>query len=208
MGAIQLIETKNVTKSAIAKALIKSVSDTANNYQNASHGRSLKQAPEYLMVVNAAAYLTDLFPQLGFRLEMPVRELLDSRLIEKNIKNKTSLARGRFDLLLTHRRSGTPRHIVEFKRSVKLSELEKDIKRICKISSAAKIDCRLQSGFIVAISTLSKKTIEQRTQKLKSTVGKDFDVTSSDLILINDSSESRKYTKDVHAIVYSVVPNR
>lgn len=207
MGAAEQIKPQNATKSALTDLLLESMTEAAKKYYVMSHGLNIRKAPEYLLVVESANRISRKFTQLGYKLEMPVNTLLDDTLIEYEIDD-LGIMDGRFDLVLTSRKSGRPRHIVEFKRTLKATALKKDIERICEIARASRDDSRLETGFVAVVTSQTLRSIENRCEELQDAANDKFSEfnfkVSYKASLINDELYDDKDEKKIYAVVYAV----
>jgi hypothetical protein len=163
-------ETVNrATQKSIKNCLLEATEATAKHYYKVS-GHHLKKGPEYLIVVKAADYITKRHPALGYQLEVNTKEFCKGKVFEEGCELNQDFRHGRFDLVLTSKKTTNPRHIVEFKRTLKGTSLASDVVRIKDVAEAVSVGHRLESGFLVAVQkrkqdeSSDKKFLDSRVE--------------------------------------------
>jgi hypothetical protein len=116
---------------------------------------NIRKAPEYFLNIYIVRQICEAFQPIGYRLEMPVNELLNILELDNEFIDESIRAKGKFDILLTSRKSGRPRHIIEVKRTLKLDQICKEARRLMALASSPHENKRLKSGFIAAVAKIS-----------------------------------------------------
>lgn len=117
-------------------------------------GVHIRKMPEYFLNVFIANELSNKFPTLGYRLEMPVKEVLNEFGLEDYISPNELRINGKFDIAIISRNSRKLRHIIEVKRSLSKLQLLKESKRLKALAAEQHQSKRLETGYIAAISRL------------------------------------------------------
>ncbi|MGP9802806.1 hypothetical protein [Rheinheimera sp. NSM] len=117
-------------------------------------GVHIRIMPEYFLNVFIANELSNKFPTLGYRLEMPVKEVLNEFGLENYISPNELRINGKFDIAIISKGSRKLRHIIEVKRSLSKRQLLKESKRLKALASEPHQSKRLETGYIAAISRL------------------------------------------------------
>ncbi|WP_337841465.1 hypothetical protein [Rheinheimera sp.] len=117
-------------------------------------GVHIRKMPEYFLNVFIANELSNKFPTLGYRLEMPVKEALNEFGLEDYINPNELRINGKFDIAIISRNSRKLRHIIEVKRSLSKLQLLKESKRLKALAAEQHQSKRLETGYIAAISRL------------------------------------------------------
>jgi hypothetical protein len=129
-------------------------------------GVHIRKLPEYFLNVFIVNELTEKFDTLGYRLEMPVKAVLTSLGVEVVNSPLDIRDSGNFDIVLTSRKSGAIRHVVEVKRSLSNRQLVKEAKRLKALALEKHESKRLQTGFIATVSRLKHSTRSLDLDKL------------------------------------------
>lgn len=142
---------------------------------------TIRKAPEYLLTVSIAQALANKFENIGYQLEMSVSKLLNRMEVAEFLDPLSLRSNGRVDILLTSRKSGKPRHIIEVKRTLKIKYLLKDVQRIKALSLEQHGSKRLQTGYLVAISDTRcdekrEALINDRLDSFSQEVGSGFNI--------------------------------
>ncbi|MDQ9090334.1 hypothetical protein RC083_01865 [Pseudoalteromonas haloplanktis] len=119
-------------------------------------GVTYRQMPEYFLNVTVVQALCEEFPSLGYRLEIPVREVLTGFGLVSTHNDADLRIGGKFDIALISRKSKRVRHVIEVKRSISQKELLKEAKRIFTLATAEHGSKRLRTGYIVSVRRLKE----------------------------------------------------
>ncbi|WP_067217767.1 hypothetical protein [Marinomonas gallaica] len=144
------------TKVNIQKQIIDAIVSAAEESYD-STGVHIRKMPEYYLNVLIAHSLAKAFPSLGYRLEMPVKEALASLGLEYVQSSSELRDSGRFDVVLTSKKSRKLRHVIEVKRSLNNRQLLKEAKRLKALAMEVHESKRLETGYIAAISRLRNR---------------------------------------------------
>lgn len=173
------------SKGNLKKFIIDTVEESAKHYMDVSGGSDIRDAPEYFINVQIGNAIAEKFPTVGYKLEMPVKEMTEE-LGTKDICCADDIRiGGRFDVVLTSRKSGKPRHVIEVKRSLKRSALVEDAKRLASLIKKSKNVVRLKSNFLVSVTRKNNTNrsielqafIDSRLNELIKELGAKFHVT-------------------------------
>lgn len=147
------------TKGNLKNIIINSILSSAKEYYKMA-GVPLYKAPEYFLNVNIAKSITKKFPNVGYRLEMQVKEVLALYGIAKEDVLYPELLRsgGNFDLLLISRKNLNPRHVIELKRHIAGRAMKVEARRIAALCLQSHFRKQLKTGFIATISKIKSKT--------------------------------------------------
>ncbi|SEG59342.1 hypothetical protein [Marinobacterium lutimaris] len=153
MLAFSEVTLKRATKINIQDAIIEAiVFASKESFENT--GVHIRKMPEYYLNVLIAHRLTNIFPSLGYRLEMPVKEALLGLGVNSAENGDDLRDGGRFDIVLTSKKSRKLRHVIEVKRSLSNRQLLKDAKRLKALATERHQSKRLETGFIATVSRL------------------------------------------------------
>jgi len=171
------------TKNSIKSSLLEATEAAAKNYYKAS-GLHLRKGPEYLIVVKAADHIIKQFPTLGYQLEVDTKDFRNGKFFDGGYEFDKNFRDGRFDLVLTSKKTGNPRHIVEFKRTLKGTSLDSDVERIKHVAEAVSDGNRLESGFLVAVQLrkqdeeLDEPLLESRVERFEELLEHKFKISA------------------------------
>lgn len=140
--------------------------EEAAAYVHEYTGVNIRVMPEYYINVVIAHALCKKFPSLGFRLEMPVRDLLYKYRIEKAIKSDELRDGGKFDIVLHTKKTRNVRHVIEVKRTLSKRQIKKEALRISALAHEKHGSKRLETGYIVAIRKLKDSTKSKTFEEL------------------------------------------
>lgn len=143
------------TKIKLQDTILYAIHDAAIDVFEKS-GVHIKKMPEYFINVIIANVLSNKFPSLGYRLEMPVKEVLKQSGIEKTLSPDDIRENGKFDIAITSRGSKKLRHIIEVKRSLSKRQLLKESIRLKALATESHKSKRLETGYIVALSIMKE----------------------------------------------------
>ena len=142
-------------------------------------GVHIGKMPEYFLNVSIVTELTETHSNLGYRLEMPVKETLKMLGLESSQNPGALRANGHFDIAIISKKSKQLRHIIEVKRTLKAPQLLKEAIRLKALATENHLSKRLETGYIVAVRKLKESTraqdaytlIEKRIASLKKELG-------------------------------------
>lgn len=152
---------KSASKVNLQKVILDSIGEAADFVCHSS-GVNIREMPEYYINVAIAHKLISAFPTLGFRLEMPVKDLLGSYGVKNYQKSEELRCGGKFDIVLHTKKNRKIRHVIEVKRTLNKQQLKKEALRISALAHECHESKRLETGYIVAIRRL-KDTIKNKT---------------------------------------------
>jgi len=141
------------TKIKLQDAIIDAM-ETASSDAFEKSGVHIRKMPEYFLNVFIANELSNKFPTLGYRLEMPVKEALNEFGLVHSINPNELRVNGKFDIAIISKGSRKLRHIIEVKRSLSKRQLLKESKRLKAFATEHHQSRRLETGYIAAISRL------------------------------------------------------
>ncbi|MCS4309155.1 hypothetical protein M2404_003518 [Rheinheimera pacifica] len=141
--------TKIQLQDAIIDAMEKASSDAFEK-----SGVHIRRMPEYFLNVIIANELSNKFPTLGYRLEMPVKEALNGFGLSQYLSPQELRINGKFYIAIISIGSRKLRHIIEVKRSLSKRQLLKESKRLKALAAEGHQSKRLETGYIAAISRL------------------------------------------------------
>lgn len=139
---------------SIRKVLALAVHD-ACDIANELTGESINALPEYFMSVKVAEFIHDHFSTFTFSMEDTLHNLCKEASInyeeidpEYRIEKTT-----RVDLVLRSKSTRKIKHIIEFKRHLHTTQIEKDIKRLAWLCVNSYADSgSMEKNFLVAIT--------------------------------------------------------
>lgn len=174
---------KFASKINVQNVILDSIEEAAA-YVHEYAGVNIREMPEYYINVVIAHALCKRFPSLGFRLEMPVRDLLHKYNIENTSKSVELRDGGKFDIVLHTKKSKNIRHIIEVKRTLSKQQIKKEALRISALAHEKHGSKRLETGYIVAIrklkDSMQSRTLEElldnRIEWIKSVTNKNMSV--------------------------------
>ena len=156
---------KNASKNNIQNLILDSIENAAAEVCENS-GVNIRKMPEYYINVVIAHDLCEAFPSLGFRLELPVKDLLDKFGIVSSKSPLELRDGGKFDIVLHSRKSKKIRHVIEVKRSLNKLQIRKDALRIAALAHENHGSRRLETGYIVAIRRLKNSCKSRSLEEL------------------------------------------
>lgn len=156
---------QRATKGNLKTLILNALEEAAAHYADVSGGMDLRDAPEHYLNVAIGNAVAAKFPRVGYKLEMPVRKMCEYLEIDDVCSTDDIRVGGRFDVVLTSRKSGAPRHVVEVKRSLGETKLLKDAKRLASLIDMSGHRQRLESNFIVSVARRSKSDRAIGTQE-------------------------------------------
>ncbi|MDN3380478.1 MULTISPECIES: hypothetical protein [unclassified Pseudoalteromonas] len=165
------------TKIQVQDTILDSIQDSLEKAHQLT-GVTYRQMPEYFLNVSIVNALCDKFPNLGYRLEIPVREVLGTFGLIETSNDQDLRIGGKFDIAIISRKSKRIRHVIEVKRSISQKELLKEAKRIYTLADAEHGSKRLQTGYIVSVRRL-KETL--KSTKASDLIDKRLDYLSTQL---------------------------
>ncbi len=182
---------QRATKGNLKELIIEAIDDCAL-YNYKMSGVHIRKAPEYLMNVNIVRRVCETFDQLSYRLEMPVKEMLKRIGIDQAIDSENIRDSGKFDIVLLSRKSLSPRHVIEVKRSLSKKQLCKEARRIASVATENHGSQKLTTGFIAAVTRVKNSVrsfdcdslIENRIDCLYDHLGGMFNI-SCDYRILN-----------------------
>ncbi|KLV06819.1 hypothetical protein C9I92_00495 [Photobacterium ganghwense] len=171
------------TTLAIQRVMLDALEHAARNAMEYS-AVHIRKMPEYYLNVHIGQALSEFFPNIGYRLEMPVIHVLDKLKVSLPTSPDDLRVAGKLDLVITSRKTGNLRHVVEVKRSLLSIQLIKEAKRIKALAIEGISENRLQTGYIAAVSTLTKGNgalsesdlLESRLVGLEEEFGNEFTI--------------------------------
>jgi hypothetical protein len=124
----------------------------------------LSRMPEYFMAVHVAQHVAASFANFGYRMEASVKQTLadagvDEEEIDDLLSNDDLRGNGRFDLVLKTGKTGTPAHILEFKRGSRSAHLTKDLDRLYYVTRTVHAGARLETNYLVFTTKKSKERL-------------------------------------------------
>jgi len=145
--------------------------------------RTINQYPEYYLSVKVAEKIKIEFSSLSFTMEERAIDLiedLNETLMKSNLEaidveeqdDCFRLEKGAVDLILKKRKR--LRHIVEFKRNSKLSDLMDDALRLAWFCCNAPLGHRAETNYLVVITHKSEETLEKNIQKIEDDLTKNI----------------------------------
>lgn len=157
---------------SIRKVLALAVHD-ACDIANELTGESINALPEYFMSVKVAEFIHDHFSTFTFSMEDTLHNLCKEASInyeeidpEYRIEKTT-----RVDLVLRSKSTRKIKHIIEFKRHLHTTQIEKDIKRLAWLCVNSYADSgSMEKNFLVAITHREPKTFYKRHEEILSWV--------------------------------------
>ena len=129
-------------------------------------GVHIGKMPEYFLNVSIGRELTETHSNLGYRLEMPVKDALNMLGLESSQNPKDLRANGHFDIAIISKNSKKLRHIIEVKRTFKATELLKEAVRLKALASENHFSKRLETGYIIAVRRVKESTQAHDADKL------------------------------------------
>lgn len=144
-------------------------------------GISLDSQPEYFMSLKIAEAIHDHFKNYTFSVEAPLGDIcretgIDPSQAEKHFRVS---GQGKADIAVRHSRRGKYRHIIECKRRVmNTNALLQDARRLAWLCTNVSCGHRVEKNFLVAITTISKKKLEERVDAISTMLHDEFDCIS------------------------------
>lgn len=141
-------------------------------------GISLDRQPEYFMSLKIAEAIHDHFKNYTFAVEASLSEIcretgIDPSQAEKHFRVS---GQGKADIAVRHSRQGKYRHIIECKRRVMNTEaLLQDARRLAWLCANVSLGHRMEKNFLVAITTISQKKLEERVAAISNMLHDEFD---------------------------------
>lgn len=135
-------------------------------------GKSINALPEFFLAVKVAEYVNEHFSTFSFSMEDRMIHICDEVGIdyrkadpEFRINELT-----RADLVLKSKKSNKIKHVIEFKRHLKASQIKKDALRLAWLCASAPLGHRLEKNFLVVVSQLEPKLFDKRSLDISSLV--------------------------------------
>lgn len=121
------------------------------------------------MAVKVADYLHKEMQVITFTMEDSYQDLCK----EIGVDNLSDEFRGngRADLVLRSK-TGLVRHVIEFKRSIKKTEIKKDAIRLAKLCQQASARRRIEKNFLVAITHATVDLVVGREEEIRAWLSK------------------------------------
>ncbi len=170
--------------------------------------RSLNIQPEYFLSLKTAEAIHEHFDSYIFSMEVKLEDICDDAGIQISQVPERYRINGlkRADLVIKHSRNGKFRHVVEFKRGVKASNLLKDAERLAWLCSNVDLGHKMEKNFLVTVTTYGQEVLSRKTDAISAMLDKDFPFVNlkAEYVDLSDFKSTGPKTpgKPLHAMVW------
>lgn len=170
--------------------------------------RSLNVQPEYFLSLKTAEAIHEHFSSYIFSMEVKLEDICDDAGIEVSEVPERYRINGlkRADLVIKHSRNGKFRHVIEFKRGVKASNLLKDAERLAWLCSNVDLGHKMEKNFLVTVTTYGEKVLDKKTEAISAMLEESFPYVSlrAEYVDLTDfhSTGANSLGKPLHAMVW------
>lgn len=128
-------------------------------------GKSINALPEFFLAVKVAEYVNEHFSTFTFSMEDRMIHICNEVGIDyKKADSEFRINKlARADLVLKSKKSKKIKHVIEFKRNIKASQIRKDALRLAWLCASAPPGHKLEKNFLVVVSQLDPKVLDKRT---------------------------------------------
>lgn len=146
----------------------------ASTNASAMTGESINALPEYFLSVKVAEHLHEHFKSFTFSMEDSISKMAEE--IEMDISDEPECFRlnGKADLIIRDQKSKRLKHLVEFKRSLGVKGIKKDVLRLSWICANTPKGHRAEKNFLVAVTHKPESFFKTRTSGIEKWVLEEF----------------------------------
>ncbi len=170
--------------------------------------RSLNHQPEYFLSLKTAEAIHDHFSSYIFSMEVKLEDICaDANIAISRVPERYRInGLKRADLVIKHSRTDRFRHVIEFKRGVKASNLLKDAERLAWLCSKVDLGHKMEKNFLVTVSTYGEEVLSRKTAAIEKMLEKSFPyvVLKDEYVDLTEfaSTTDKSFGKPLHAMVW------
>mgnify|MGYP005855085445 CR=1 FL=1 len=160
---------------SIRKLIVQKLPEIAETAETLTY-RSLNHQPEYFLSLKVAEAIHEHFKGYVFSMEVNLQDICENVGIALNQLPLQYRIQGlkRADLVIRSSKSGRYRHVIEFKRGVKESNLMQDARRLAWLCQNVDLDHKMNKNFLVTITTSSMNVLNKRSKAINEMLNEEF----------------------------------
>ena len=192
---------------SIRKLIASRLPDIAQIAENLT-SRSLDQQPEYFISLKTAEAIHENFNSYIFSMEVRLEDVcLDAGIpISEFPKEYRINGLKRADLVIRHSKNGRFRHVIEFKKGVKVSSILDDARRLAWLCQNVHFGHKMEKNFLVTVTRYGENVLKKKTKIINDMLKNSFPLVElTDEYVSLEKFKSTKpslHGKPLHAMVW------